>query len=271
MVSKGEDIELPEMNEYGFYFGVPYSDIAGTASYIFYEDGSARLNDYGDVVEAPAGSVVYTDHSIDMSVAKDIENYVFIVQDNGKTIESFDMELYLGTGVPLKGMVYLPSHEDEVAVFNGDLILPNDGSVTDIATYSFAYQEDLTGIIIPNGVTHIRSGVCSCCQNITNIIIPNSVTKISIDAFSSCGSLISIEIPSSVTSIGPYAFAYCDSLASIIIPNGVTFIGEEAFSNCSNLEYIIFEGTRAQWNTVTKGDNWNYNVPATHVQCSDDK
>lgn len=270
MVSKGEDIELPEMNEYGFYFGVPYSNIGRIVSYTFYEDGSARLDGYGDVIEAPAGSVVYTDHSIDMSVAMDAENYVFIVQDNGKTIGS-DIELYLGTGVPPKGMVYSPPYEDGAVLYNGDLILPNDGSVTDIAFYNFAYQEGLTGIIIPNGITHIRSGVCCCCWNITNIIIPNSVTKISNYAFSVCSNLINIEIPSSVTSIGPYAFSDCDSLTSIIIPNSVTFIGEEAFSNCSNLEYITFEGTRAQWNTVTKGDNWNYNVPATHVQCSDDK
>lgn len=269
MVSKGEDIELPEMNEYGFYFGVPYSDIERTTSYTFYEDGSARLDKYGDVIEAPAGSVVYTDHSIDLSVAMDAENYVFIVQDNGKTIGYFDIELYLGAGVPPKGMVYSPYYEDGAVVFNGDLILPNDGSVTDIASYSFAYQEGLTGIIIPNGVTHIRLGVCSGCQNITNIIIPNSVTKISMYAFSFCGNLINIEIPIGVTSIGDSAFAWCDSLTSITIPSSMTFIGEEALANCKNLEKIIFKGTVAQWNAITKGDNWNGNVFASQVQCTD--
>jgi hypothetical protein len=79
MVSKGEDIELPEMNEYGFYFGVPYSRCDDPVSYTFYEDGSAKFDEYGDVIEAPAGSVIYSDHCIDLSVAMDAENYMFMV------------------------------------------------------------------------------------------------------------------------------------------------------------------------------------------------
>jgi hypothetical protein len=39
--------------------------------------------------------------------------------------------------------------------------------------------------------------------------------------------------------------------------------------DCTNLSSIIFEGTTAQWNAIRKGTDWNEDVPATHVQCSD--
>jgi hypothetical protein len=72
-----------------------------------------------------------------------------------------------------------------------------------------------------------------------------------------------------ITSIGESAFADCSGLTSITIPNRVTTIRREAFSGCSSLNSITYEGTQEQWNTVTKGGDWKYNVPATYVQCSD--
>jgi hypothetical protein len=72
-----------------------------------------------------------------------------------------------------------------------------------------------------------------------------------------------------VTSIVGWTFQYCPSLTSIIIPNSVTSIGKSAFQHCSGLTSITFEGTTEEWDVVSKGDFWNYLVPATYVQCSD--
>jgi hypothetical protein len=49
----------------------------------------------------------------------------------------------------------------------------------------------------------------------------------------------------------------------------VTSIGEWAFRSCLYLTSITFEGTKAQWNAITKDSDWNYKVPATEVICSD--
>jgi hypothetical protein len=49
----------------------------------------------------------------------------------------------------------------------------------------------------------------------------------------------------------------------------VTSIENWAFSGCSKLKSITFEGTMEEWNSITKGSDWNKNVPATYVQCSD--
>jgi hypothetical protein len=49
----------------------------------------------------------------------------------------------------------------------------------------------------------------------------------------------------------------------------VTSIGMCAFSDCTDLTSITFEGTVAQWNSITKGNNLFFKIPATEVICSD--
>ena len=46
-------------------------------------------------------------------------------------------------------------------------------------------------------------------------------------------------------------------------------IGEAAFYNCSSLTSINFEGTKAQWNAISKGSGWNYNTGSYTVYCTD--
>jgi prepilin-type N-terminal cleavage/methylation domain-containing protein len=72
-----------------------------------------------------------------------------------------------------------------------------------------------------------------------------------------------------ITAFSEEAFIWCEHLESIVIPKDVTDIGTAAFEGCKNLSRIFFEGTIAQWNAITKGENWNLKVPATEVVCSD--
>ena len=66
-----------------------------------------------------------------------------------------------------------------------------------------------------------------------------------------------------------YAFAFCKNLKTLTIHSTTTYIGWGAFFECSSLTEIKFDGTVEQWNAITKGDNWNYGVPATKVICND--
>ena len=72
-----------------------------------------------------------------------------------------------------------------------------------------------------------------------------------------------------VTGIGNSAFCNCYKLTSVTIGKGMKNIGDKAFYNCSNLTSIRFNGTQAQWNAISKGSLWKYEVPATEVICSD--
>ena len=166
-------------------------------------------------------------------------------------------------------------------------------SVTSIDPYAFAWCNRLTGVTIGNGVTSIDNWAFSLCRSLTSITIPDSVTSIGDYAFNGCTGLTSVTIPDSVTSIGGYVFNGCTRLTSVIIGNGVksignsafygcsgltsitipdsvTSIGNSAFSCCSSLTSINFEGTKEQWNAITKGKDWNSSVSSTcQIVCTD--
>jgi hypothetical protein len=84
--------------------------------------------------------------------------------------------------------------------------------------------------------------------------------------------LTTLVVPEDVTEIKQYTFykniTYDSDIHTVILHKDITYIGEYAFSS-SSISSITFEGTMSQWNAITKGDGWNYGVPATYVQCSD--
>lgn len=66
-------------------------------------------------------------------------------------------------------------------------------------------------------------------------------------------------LPNSIRSIGYYAFRRT-GLEKIYLHQGLKAINPCAFQFCSQLKAIYFEGTKSQWGTVNKRDNWNDGV-----------
>ena len=174
--------------------------------------------------------------------------------------------------------------------------------VTSIGTAAFMECDSLKSIVIPNSVISIEDNAFSGCSSLTSIVIPESVKSIGEGAFSGCSSLTSVVvaegntvydsreqcnaiihtatntlisgcqntiIPDSVTSIEEEAFLSCVALKSIVIGNGVTSIGAAAFMGCDSLKSITFNGTKMQWNSIELGDEWNCEIPAQIVRCTD--
>ena len=71
--------------------------------------------------------------------------------------------------------------------------------------------------------------------------------------------------------IGDWAFDHCKSLPSVSIPANVTEIGKWAFEGCTALTEIHYAGTKEQWAAVKKGEDWNEDVSAKSVICTDDE
>ena len=179
-------------------------------------------------------------------------------------------------------------------------------SATSIGSYAFWNCSGLTSITIPDSVTSIGDRAFYNCSGLTSITIPfvgsggsdnthfgyifgapnhayndryvpsllkeviiTGGTSIGSTAFYYCSDLTNIIIPDSVTSIEWGAFLGCSGLTSITIPDSVTSIGEVAFSHCNGLTSINYQGTMAQWNTISKGSNWAYNTGDFTITCTD--
>lgn len=113
----------------------------------------------------------------------------------------------------------------------------------------FSHREEITKIVIKNGVTSIGEWAFQSCSNLVSVTIPSSVTSIGWYAFWYCSSLTSINIPSSVSYLGGDAFSGCTSLTSVKIPDGVTSIENETFYNCYALTSVTIPSsiTRIGW------------------------
>lgn len=72
-----------------------------------------------------------------------------------------------------------------------------------------------------------------------------------------------------VTSVPDYAFYGCESLNSIELSSDITYIGEKSFYNCYNLNDIYYNGTQAEWNSLSKGSEWDYGADDYRVRCTD--
>ena len=103
--------------------------------------------------------------------------------------------------------------------------------------YEYAPQ-DVTEVIVKNGVTTINFFAFMGCYSLSKITIPNSVTRIEKKALHDCKSLKCIQLPPSLQYIGREAFANCSLLENIYIPPTVTDIQNRAFACCASLRII---------------------------------
>lgn len=141
-------------------------------------------------------------------------------------------------------------------------------SLTNIGGSAFKYCQSLKSITIPNSVTEISARTFEGCYRLESVSLGENLTKIWEFAFAESG-LKSVTFPDGVTTIEFYAFTGCGKLTSVSIPASVTVIGSQAFSYCSDLTAIRFNGTKAQWEKVTKGGMWNYMLSAKSISCAD--
>lgn len=107
--------------------------------------------------------------------------------------------------------------------------------VTSIGSEAFRERDDLTHVVIPDGVTAIGSYAFDQCANLTSVHMPDSVTSVQDRAFSYCASLTDVTFSRNLTDIGSDAFRDSCTAAGIHyfdLPDGLTNFGWKPFQYC---------------------------------------
>ncbi|MBR3895167.1 MAG: leucine-rich repeat protein [Clostridia bacterium] len=227
---------------------VDYYPFLGCTKLIQIENGVSYVNGWVIACDASATSVTLRPGTV--GIAKG----------------AFDGGTNLVSLTALDGLKYINSHAFSNCETLVRVSLPN--SVVSIGINAFEYCTSLTSINIPTGLTAIPDHMLYNCNNLSQITIPSGVKTIGNGAFASCDMIDNVVIPEGVTSIGDSAFYYCTSLKTVTIPKSVKSFGVSTFLLSSNLTSIVYGGSPAEWEAITKGDRWdtdtgNYKITYT--------
>lgn len=113
--------------------------------------------------------------------------------------------------------------------------------ITFVSSYAFYGCEVLTDVELPSTLTELSDGMFYCCNSLKEIELPSAITELPRGVFSACG-FESFDIPDTITVIGKHVFNACENLESVTIPDSVTEIGDYAFSN-TGLKSVTIPGS----------------------------
>ncbi len=116
------------------------------------------------------------------------------------------------------------------------------------------------------------TGICVDCGAVygLNYVLDGESYKVE----GTDSTLSSIKIPETyqgknITSIVAHTFKNWYYLSEVSLSKKINHIGVGAFYNCSSLTEINFDGTKEQWNNVTKDSSWDAGTGNYAVYCSD--
>ena len=118
---------------------------------------------------------------------------------------------------------------------------------------------------LPNGLQKIMSYSCSDCkiEEFENI---EGIETIDYRAFWSSTGLNKVKI--NTKTVASQTFAACGNLESVELGSNVEAINSNAFYGCSKLKSVQYNGTKEQWNAISK-NGWNNNSSITKIICTD--
>ena len=118
----------------------------------------------------------------------------------------------------------------------------------------FAYNDDITSVVIEEGVTSIGEDAFNDCDGIISVELPESMVVIASYAFSGCSNMKNIHLPDGILRIGSNAFNSCRSLEKIVLPQNLKELSGYIFSSCSSLTSVqVPEGIKK---IGTNAFNW---------------
>jgi hypothetical protein len=114
-----------------------------------------------------------------------------------------------------------------------------DSSPLNYATHLRLNGEDLTCVVIPEGVRALRNDLFRGVKTLVSVTLPESVTRIGDYAFYKCTSLADVQMGDSITTIGYCAFAGCKVLTGVALSSSLEMIDRYAFKDCERMLRIV--------------------------------
>lgn len=114
-------------------------------------------------------------------------------------------------------------------------------------------------------IIYIGNSAYSYCTGIEQVVIGRRTT-VGSSVFYNCTGITEVDIECQTISNG--CFKGCSNLVKAIITTDVTSIEHFAFDGCTSLTNITYSGTISQWNSISKGYNWNSNTGNYIVHCT---
>ena len=123
------------------------------------------------------------------------------------------------------------------------------------------YRNDITSVVLPNGITSIGNWAFGNFKALTAITLPNTITVLGESAFNYSTALVSINMPTQLQTLGKMAF-FNTRITSLTIPASVTSIGQQIVGAVTTLTAISVEAGNTVYDSrnncnaiIRKSDN----------------
>ena len=130
------------------------------------------------------------------------------------------------------------------------------------------YQENIAAIYAQSFYKNIGSYVFANLPALKKVEFRSASAgkqDIGHHAFYGDTALTQVTLANNLNILGESAFEGCSSLTEITLSNSLAKIGANVFKGC-NMGYINFNGTRSQWNAVTKEEGWDEGLSECYIQ-----
>lgn len=219
--------------------------VAGDYSYTDNADGSVTVTGYTGTSKSVVIPSVLDGKNVTVigDMAFDRLNLTSVTIPEGVTKigdEAFDNNLLTDVVIP-EGVTEIGSHAFNGSGLNSNGVIYEGNDIASVSLPSTLkvihegafYMNELTDVVIPEGVTLIGGGSAYGqagafeYNSIADLTIPSTVTEIGDSAFYN-NNISDLTLPDGLVSIGEQAFR-SNELTSLVIPNSVTTIGDGAF------------------------------------------
>ncbi|MDE5592684.1 MAG: leucine-rich repeat protein, partial [Clostridiales bacterium] len=178
--------------------------------------------------------------------------YAFDCDNSGELV---DIELDAGTVGICNAAFYRGNTSSSISVRNAIRSLKFNAELKYVGNGAFACCENLTEIIMNDGLLSIMNDAFYGCKKLQDVVVPDSVYFLGPNAFNLCANLKYVKLPASSNVVQQELFSGCETLESVVIPQTVSLIGQGMLLGCPDTVVVYYEGAEEQWSAVTIKEN----------------